>query len=260
MAGVILLLVLANGANNWPVAAMQLDSAEPVINQVVVGVLGAFAGGLLGAVLFGLLAGVGAYYARIQVAAPIGGRVPAWLLGVAAALATAGIAAGLTALVAPEMPTWPDLKAQAHAWPWAGALSGGLVLIPGVAVTLFLLSVVDRATAGWTRRILVCAVVLVLLAAAAAVFSGHALHYALLQGVIQGLTTFAFAWLLLRYDLRTVPAFVATGLLLDGAASAAIAGTAGAWIMLGLTAVVMISLSWAVMRYLARPLPVEPSA
>ncbi len=51
--------------------------------------------------------------------------------------------------------------------------------------------------------------------------------------MIQGLTTFAFAWLLLRYDLRTVPAFVATGLLLDGAASAAIAGTAGAWIMLG---------------------------
>ncbi|MEO8752922.1 MAG: CPBP family intramembrane glutamic endopeptidase, partial [Casimicrobiaceae bacterium] len=253
VAGMALLLVLAGAANNWPVAAMQLKTAEPVVTQVVVGILGALAGGLLVALLLGLLAGVGAFYARNQVAAQMGGRVPAWVLGVAAACATAGIAAALTALVTPEMPTWPDLKAQSHAWPWAGALTGGLVLVPAITVTLFLLSVVDRATAGWTRRILACAAVLALLGAATAISSGHELRYALLQGIIEGLTTFAFAWLVLRYDLRTVPAFVATGLLLDGAAAATIAGTAGAWIMLALTAVVTIALAWAVMRYLARP-------
>ena len=258
VAGISLVLMVAVSANNWPVVAMQLKTAEPVANQVVIGILGALAGGLLVALLFGLLAGVGAYYARTQVAARMGGRFPAWTLGVAAALATAGIAAALTALVTPEMPVWPNLRAQTVAWPWAGALTGGLALIPAVTVTLFLLSVVDRVTAGWTRRIFACALVLVLLGAAAAIFAGQELHYALLQGVIEGLTTFAFAWLVLRYDLRTVPAFVATGLLLDGAGSAAIAGTVGAWILVALAAAVTIALTWAVTRYVMSPLPVRP--
>ncbi len=103
-----------------------------VINQVVVGVLGAFAGGLLGAVLFGLLAGVGAYYARIQVAAPIGGRVPAWLLGVAAALATAGdcrgadrpCRAGDADLAGPES-AGPRMAMGGRAERWPGTHPGG---------------------------------------------------------------------------------------------------------------------------------------
>ena len=51
------------------------------------------------ALLFGLLAGVGAHYARAQVASRPAGRVAPWMLGVAAALVTAGIAAALGALV-----------------------------------------------------------------------------------------------------------------------------------------------------------------
>ena len=104
----ISLLMLAGSANNWPVVAMQLKTAEPVTNQLVILILGALAGGLLFALLFGLLAGVGAYYARTQMPGRVAGRTPPWLLGVGAALATAGISAALTALVTPVMPVWPD--------------------------------------------------------------------------------------------------------------------------------------------------------
>ena len=254
----ISLLMLAGNANNWPVVAMQLKTAEPVTNQLVIFILGALAGGLLFALLFGLLAGVGAYYAKGQTPAPVSGRIPAWLPGVAAALATAGIAAALTALVTPVIPVWPDLKMQSFAWPWAGALTGGLAFIPAATVTLFLLAVVDRATAGWTRRISLAALFLVLFGVAVGIVSGNELRDALLQGIVGGLTTLAFAWLVLRYDLRAVPAFVATGLILDGAKTAAVAATAQAWILLAPAALATIALAWLVTRYVTLPLPDQP--
>jgi hypothetical protein len=251
----ISLLMLAGSANNWPVVAMQLKTAEPVTNQLVILILGALAGGLLFALLFGLLAGVGAYYARTQMPVRVAGRIPPWLLGVGAALATAGISAALTALVTPVMPVWPDLKMQSFAWPWAGALTGGLAFIPAVTVTLFLLAVVDRATSGWTRRIALAALFLMLFGVAVGIVSGHELRDALLQGIVGGATTLAFAWLVLRYDLRTVPAFVAAGLVLDGAKTAAVAADAQAWILLIPSVLVTIALAWLVTRYVMLPLP-----
>ena len=156
------------------------------------------------------------------------------------------------------MPVWPDLKMQSFAWPWAGALTGGLAFIPAVTVTLFLLAVVDRATAGWTRRISLAALFLMLFGVAVAIVSGNELRDALLQGIVGGATTLAFAWLVLRYDLRTVPAFVATGLILDGAKTAAVAATAQAWILLAPAAVVTIALAWLATRYVMLPLPDQP--
>jgi hypothetical protein len=205
------------------------------------------------ALLVGLLAGVGAYYARTQSTAHLAGRLPPWTLGVAAALATAGIAAALGAVVAPALPTWPDLKLQAFAWPWAGALTAGLGFVPAVSVTLFLLAVVDRATAGWSRRISLAAIVLMLFGVATAIVSGQELRNALLQGIVEGGTALLFAWLVLRYDLRTVPAFVATGLIVEGVKSASIAGTAEAWVLLAPAVMVTIALAWLATRYVMSP-------
>ena len=257
VTGISLLLMLAGSANNWPALAMQINTAEPVANQLVVVILGALAGGLLVALLFGLLAGVGAYYAKKQTAARLMSRFPAWMLGVAAALATAGIASAVTSLVAPAMPTWPDLKLQSFAWPWAGALTTGLAFVPAVTVTLFLLSVVDRATAGWSRRISLAAVALMLFGVATAIVSGQELRNALLQGIVEGATALLFAWLVLRYDLRTVPPFVATGLVLEGVRSAAISGTAEAWVLLAPAVVATIALAWLVTRYVMVPPPTQ---
>src|SRR4030095_427882 len=236
---------------------MQINTAEPVSNQLVIAILGALASGLMVALLFGLLASVGAYYARTQTTSRLMGRFPAWMLGMAAALATAGIAAALTSLVAPAMPTWPDLKLQSFASPWAGALMLGFAFVPAVTVTLFLLSVVDRATVGWSRRILLAAVVLMVFGVATSIVSGQELRNALLQGIVEGATALLFAWLVLRYDLRTVPAFVETGLILEGVKSASISGTAAAWVSLAAAVMVTIALAWLATRYVMSSPPTQ---
>jgi hypothetical protein len=251
VAGLTLLTMYATSANNWTALAMQLRTAEPLANQLTLSVLGALAGGVLMALLFGLLAGVGAHYARLQVASRLAGRAAPWVLGVAAALLTAGIAAALGALVPVTAPLWPDVKFAGYAWPFAGAATAGFAVVPALTVTLFLLSVVDRATAGWTRRIAVAALVLVLLGIAFAITAGRDVGHALLQGVVEGGAAFAMASLVLRYDLRTVPAFVATGIVLEALKSAVLSGH---WGLPAVTAVVTVLVAWAATRYVARPL------
>ena len=165
---------------------------------------------LLG-LLFGLLAGVGAFYARTQATARATWPLPTWMYGVAAALATAGIAATLTALVPASMPTWPDLKRRARRGRGSPRLTGGLSrCYRPSAITLFLLAAVDRGTAGWTRRLPLAALVLVLLGVAVAILVRRADRArGSRRARSRASTTFAFAWLVLRFDLRTVPAFVA---------------------------------------------------
>jgi hypothetical protein len=251
------LLVVLGVANQWPAVVFQLRTAEPVANQLAMSVLGPLAGGLAIGLLLGLLAGVGGHYARRQATVPVAGRLPGWILGIAAACVTAGIAASLTAIVRPDMPLWPDLKPAMAAWPWFAAVTSGFGIVPVLAITLFLLSVVDRATAGWTRRMVPAALALVAFGVAAAIISGQSVGHALLQGTVEGLTTFTFAWLVLRYDLRSVPAFVATGLVLEGAKAAAVAATAAAWMWFALASAVLVALAWVATRELTREPPAE---
>ena len=122
----ISLLMLAGSANNWPVVAMQLKTAEPVTNQLVI--VDSRRARRWPAVRVALRP---ARRRRrvLREEADAGAPSPAVFRrgcrALAAALATAGIAAALTALVTPAMPVWPDLKMQSFAWPWAGALTGG---------------------------------------------------------------------------------------------------------------------------------------
>lgn len=244
----VFLMVALNAANNWPAVAFQLKTAEPLANQLATVVLAPLAGGLAIGLLFGLLAGVGVHYARAQVVVPLASRFPAWVLGIAAALATTGIAAALTALVPATMPLWPDVKYVGMAWPLAAAALGGLSLVPALAVVLFLLAVIDRATGGWTRRRLVAALAIVLFGVASATIAGQTTGHALLEGVVDGLATFAFAWLVLRYDLRSIPAFVATGQILAAAKGAALTATTTGWTAFAIGTVVSIALAWLATR------------
>ncbi len=250
VAVLIALVVIVGSANTWPSQAFGLRTAEPVANQVLVTVLGVGAAALFASLLIGLLAGVGMHYARRHPPVRIAGRLPVWACGVMAALATAGIGAALGALVSGSMPMWPELKHESAWSPLLAAAMTGLALVPGVAITLFLLSVFDRATAGWTRRLALVAIALILLSAAASVVSGRDPSLAVLEGAIEGATTFAFAWLLLRYDLRTVPAFAATGMVLATVREAMLAGTASAWTATAVTTIVVIAAAWAASRAL----------
>jgi hypothetical protein len=255
MALVVALMTLAGSANNWPQHAFDLKTAEPVANQLLVVALTAVAGAAFFGLLTGLLAGVGVYYAKGQAPVSIAGRLPPWVCGVLAAFATAGIGAALASWVPPSLPEWPDLK-EIDAWsPWIAAALAGVSVLPAAAVTLFLLSIFDRVTLGWTRRVGVVAALLVLLGMAVALVSGEDLAHAVVKGAIEGGTTFAFAWLLLRYDLRTVPAFVATGLVLDAVRAAALSMTPMAWIACGVTAAVAAALAWQTIALLGKQEP-----
>ena len=230
--------------DGWPAQAFGLNTAEPVASQVLMSALTGAAGAVLFALLVGLLAGVGMHYARLRSPVRPEGRLPPWACGVCAALATAGIAAALAATVPAAMPSWPDLK-QEGAWsPLLAAAITGLALVPATAVTLFLLAVFDRLTAGWTKRVPVIAALLIVLGVAVALVSGKDVLSAGARGAIEGLTTFAFAWLLLRYDLRTVPAFVATGIALEAARGALLDGTPSSWLACAITTAVACVLAW----------------
>ncbi|MFO1414989.1 MAG: CPBP family intramembrane glutamic endopeptidase [Burkholderiales bacterium] len=250
VGGLVFAMMVAGAANNWPTVAFQLRTAEPLANQLATSVLAPFAGGIAVALLMGLLAGVGVHYARQQIPVRLAGVLPAWAAGVAAALAAGGLAAALTHLVPPTMPVWPDLKVLGAAWPVAAAALNGASVVPGVAILLFLLSVIDRATAGWTRRRTLAALVIVVLSIAGATVAGQPGAFAMLEGVIEGGAAFAFAWLVLRYDLRSVPAFVATGQVLGAAKNAALLGTATGWLGFAMTAAVVVALAWFVTRRL----------
>ena len=67
-------------------------------------------------------------------------------------------------------------------------------------------------------------------------------------------------WQVLRYDLRTVPAFLATGMVLEGIRNAALEGTASAWMLMALSTAVAVAATWAATRYIARPLPITLSS
>jgi hypothetical protein len=252
VGGLSMAMLLASGANNWPALAMQLRTAEPVLAQLTTTILSLLAGALLVGLLFGLLGGVGAWYARAQPAVPLAGRLPPWAMGAAAALVAAGITAALAGLVAPAFPVWPDLKVYSYAWPAAGAVVSAFAFVPALAVTLFLLAVIDRGTAGWTRRVPLVAIALAMFGVAVALLSGLEFGDALRRGVVEGLVALAFAWLVLRYNLTSVPAFVATGLLLDGARSAALVGSPSAGWLYALSAATTIGLTVAATRYLRR--------
>ncbi len=250
IGGITLAATLATRANQWPALAMGLRTAEPVAAQLATSVAAMVALAVLVALIAGLLAGVGAWYARRQTPVALAGKLPVWVAGVAAALTTAGVSAAIGYFVAPTMPLWPEMKTSSAAWPWLGAMIAGLSLIPAIGVTLFLLAAIDRGTSQWTRRVGVAAIVLALSAMALLLASGQSPGEAAVQGAAEGALALLFAWAVLRYDLAGLPAFVATGMVLEAGRSAALGATPAAWMQAGLETMVIVALAWYATRVL----------
>jgi len=252
MSVFVFALTIAGKINGWPTQAFSLTTTEPVTNQLVMSTLTVAAGAVVFALLLGLFAGVATHYARLQTPVRLEGRLPPWACGALAALATAGVAAMLGATVPASMPLWPD-KASAAAWvPWLASAIEGLAFVPATVVAIFLLALFDRLTAGWTKRVALVAAVLVVLGAAIGLASGKDVVHSLAQGVVEGAVAFAFAWLLLRYDLRTVPAFVATGIVIEAARDAFRDGSADGWLACAITTLVVLVLAWRAVKMLER--------
>ena len=157
------------------------------------------------------------------------------------------------------LPLWPALGAASLAWPVVGALVDPIGLVWASGIALFVLYLIDRGTHGWSRRVWLAAVLLVLIACTTGLANGGEPLPALASGVVKGLVSFLLLWRILRHDLRTIPAFLATQMLLESARNALLTGNPGAWPLYAVGAIVTVAMAWAVTRYIARPLAIAPT-
>jgi hypothetical protein len=150
---------------------------------------------------------------------------------------------------------WPEQGAWGLAWPGGAVLETATAYIVALAIGLFVLALLARVTAGWTRRMPLAAMGVVVLATASAMPSARELGPALVAGLVGGLALFAVAALVLRHDVRALPAFVATTMVLAGAHSAALIALPLGWVLFACSTTVLICLAWLVTLYLDVPAP-----
>jgi len=248
---ITLVAAAAGIAVMWPTFAIRLRTTEPVAWQVLLLVAGLLLAAALGALVVALVTGVGLWAARVRPTTPLAGRFPPWAGGAAAAFAVAGAGALAERLVPRESPLWPSLPFEAAAWPWAAAALHGIGVLSSIGVGLFLLHILDRVTASWTRRAwLAVAVVALLIAGLVAVKGSRELGTVLAGGLIAGAIAAAIVYGVLRFDARTVPGYVVTAALIGAAEDAALDATTSGWSEFGVYAVVAVAMGWAALRYM----------
>jgi hypothetical protein len=237
--------------NRWPRFAMSLNSAEPVLAQVAITVLGwLFAAALL-ALLVGLIAGSAAWAATRQATFGSALRVAPTLAGIATALVVAG-AGALASSVAPKLqPLWPSFDIESAWSPAFAALLDGLQVVLTASVVVFALHWLDRVTHRFTRRRVLAIAVILLFAIGIAVATGRGALPAI-AGAISGLVMLGAVFAILRFDCRAAPPFVATGAVLHAIESAAQKATPEAWWHASLTVVGVVLATYLTMRYIER--------
>lgn len=248
--GVTFVLVVLGQVNGWPVVAMQFSTTDPVASQLTVKLLAGVASALAVALLAGLCAGVGAFGAR---AAPVRlriGRWPATLAAVSAGACVVGLQSALGALGARDTPLWPAATWASLYSPWAGATLSGLDFVMVASAELFVVYAVSLLTRSFTRRVWLAVAVVVALESATALALGRTDPAgALFTGLIAGAVASAVLLLLLRYDLRMVPAFAATVTVLHAATKAMQSGSLG---LFAVSAAATVVVAWVMTRYLRR--------
>ncbi len=237
-------------ANGWPQLAMNLSTAEPIASQVAIASAGALLGALVRALAIGLAAGVGAWAAIVQRVQPIAGPVPAWAAGVFAALFAAGVGAVLERFAPQTVPLWPEYVVESFALPALGAVLAGARILAVASVGLFVLCFLERLTVGWQRRGVLATLLLVAAVAASSFVAAQDPVAAAVDGTVTGIATAAIVYGLMRFDATSVPAYLATGGVLQIAENALRKGTPAAFMHATLAAVVAIGVTSAVVRYL----------
>jgi MFS family permease len=245
-------LMLVTYANAWPTLAMGLDTTEPVASQIGLSAAGMLLGAAIAALLFGLLAGVGAWASERQPPHRLEGDRPSWLLGVAAALAAAGVGAALGGLAPATVPRWPVYPFEALALPALGAAANGAQLFATAGTGLFFMYWLERVTGEWRRHGWLAMVVLVAVVTIVSVVDAPDMLGASVGGIATGIAAAAIVFGLLRFDYRAVPAYMATGIVLHAIAAAVRSGADGAYVRLAIDVVVTVAATWAVTRYLSR--------
>ena len=251
----VITLAAASGglAVMWPTFAFKLRTTEPVASQVLLLVAGLMLVAALGSLLVALATGVGMWAAKSRPRTPLAGWLPPWAGGAAAALTVAGAGAIAERLVPPEAPLWPSLSFEAARWPWAAAALHGVGVISSIGVALFVLHILDRVTASWTRRAwLAVAVVVALIVGIVAAKGSSELGSVVAGGLVAGAIAAAVVYGVMRFDARTVPGYVIAATIVSAAEDAALGGTSAGWSEFAVYAAVALAIGWAVIRYIDR--------
>ncbi|MET0682858.1 MAG: type II CAAX endopeptidase family protein [Casimicrobiaceae bacterium] len=256
---VVLALVFAASAAGiavmWPSLAMQLKTTEPVVWQALLAVAGSLLAASFAALLIALAAGVGFWAARTTPNVPAAGRLPPWAVGVAGALLVAGAGALAGSSVHAETPLWPSSGFESAAWPWVAAALSGLSTVSSIAIGLFVLHMLERVTAAWTRRSWVAGAAVIALITGLVALKAGAVGAALAEGIAAGLVATAVVYYVLRFDARTVPGYLVAAALIDAAETAVVTGTRDGWVEFTLLAVVGVAVGIVATRYLGRLAP-----
>jgi hypothetical protein len=250
VAAATFLIGILSAANAWPALAMRLATTEPLASQLTVKILGGLASALVGALVAGLCAGVGAFGARMRPPLMRVGRWPASAAAIAAGAFVVGLQFALGALAPPDAPVWPGESWASLASPLLGGLLSGAGFFAVASLELFVVYVVSRLTKGFSQRLWLAILVVVALECAAAIVQGRGnLAGALASGLIAGVAAAAVLLLLVRHDPRLVPAYAATVVVMTGAVNAA---QSAAWLPFAADAAVTIALAGWLTRFLRR--------
>jgi hypothetical protein len=252
VATIAFVLMAVTYANAWPALAMALDTTEPVASQIGLSAAAMLLGATVAALLFGLLAGVGAWATQRQPAHEFTGNLPAWLLGVAAALVAAGVGAALGSFAPATVPKWPDYPFEALALPSLGAAVNGMQLVASAGVGLFFMYWLERVTGEWRRHGWVAMLALVAVVTIVAVVDAPDILASTIAGIATGLAAAAIVFGLLRFDYCAIPAYMATGIVLHAIASAVRGGAGDAYGLLAIDVATTVAATWLVTRYLER--------
>jgi hypothetical protein len=260
VASLVLALGIVRSALSWPEIAFALDTTEPVASQLAIRFALDALSMLTVALISGLFAGVGAWWARAAPVAAEGSRMRPWLTGVAAALAILGVAALASQGAGDTSPSWPNYAFEDKALPWLAALLQPLRLPAAVGIVLFGLAALTHYTADGTRRMWMLPLLLALIFGVAVLEDGTFPALAVAGAMVTGAAAAAIVEAVVRTEPRCVPAFVATSTLLIALDDALEKDSAGGYAMFALQAVMTIAVTALVTRYLARPLPPQPTA
>jgi hypothetical protein len=246
--------------NRWPLIAMNLNTAEPVLPQVSIAVLGMLLGGVLMALVSGLLAGVGVWAARQRPATPLAVSWAPWMAGIAAMLFVAGASAVLGSLAPRRMPLWPGYGTAASWWPPLAAMLEAVQVLASAGIAIYALHWLGRITADYARRRWLAVAVVALALASGALSHGQDAATAAAVGLVEGGLIFLCVHALLRFDVRAVPAFVATAAVLGAIETAALLATPAAFALAALAIAAMVAAACAATRYLAFPAAVTSAS
>ncbi|MEP7208382.1 MAG: CPBP family intramembrane glutamic endopeptidase [Casimicrobiaceae bacterium] len=249
------LVALATMANSWPQMAFNLRTSEPVVTQAGLSLVAGTFGALVVALLVGFVTAIGAWTAVQRPATSFAGRWPAWLAGCSAALIVAGLEAGLSALASQGEPIWPTYTLVGQAIPLLGAVFTGLGALGAIGGGLFVLAWLTHLTGGWRRHLWLAAGVLVVaLMTVAVVGAGNPLA-AMIGGLVAGVAAIVIVYGVLRFDLRSVPAYITTGMVLAIFESAVRNAIMSSYVQAAVAIVVALVVTVAITRYLQRRAP-----